>query len=67
MVYSTQAENRRDEAVVAISNAIKALSEIVVDECSGYDRFGDRYIETLHESLRELVAIKRNLRCVPEV
>lgn len=61
MSVRTSAQENRDDAKKDINDAIKQLSEIVIDEIYGWDEFTSEYLETLKDILFKLLEIKKEL------
>ena len=61
MGVTTTADERRNEAVESIKDAIRSLSEIVVNQCHGHDDWGPEYQGNLKRSLLELIEIRDRL------
>jgi hypothetical protein len=61
MSVQTTADDRRDEAVNHVKEAIRCLSDIVVDQCHGHDDWTPEYQGNLKRSLLELIEIRDRL------
>ena len=62
MSVRTTADERRDEVIEHLRRAIETLSEIVIDQCWGWDQFNDEYQQKLQRSLNALLKIRRDLK-----
>ena len=61
MGVSTTADEKRDEALEHVRQAIRCLSEIVIEQCYGHDDWGAEYRGTLQRTLLELLEIRDRL------
>ena len=61
MGVTTTADERRDDAVRSIKDAIRSLSEIVIEQCSGHDDWNAEYQGKLKQTLLELIEIRDRL------
>jgi len=61
MGVTTTADERRDEAVESIKDAIRSLSQIVIEQCHGHDGWNPEYQGNLKRSLLELIEIRDRL------
>ena len=62
MSVNTSADEHRDAAVTNVGNAIQNLTEIVINECWGYDDYGSDYRDVLRKTLMDLIEIRDRLR-----
>ena len=58
----TEADEHRDEAVSLIRKAVRELSKIVVDECSGSEEYRSDYLTCLREAQHKLIEARDLLR-----
>lgn len=61
MGFETDAERNRDAAIESINSAIKNLSNIVIDKCSGYNDYKSSYISTLQSAMMTLLDVRNEL------
>lgn len=61
MSVSTEADNHRDGAIDGVKDAIRHLSEIVVNQCHGHDDYSDAYQDVLRRSLADLIEVRDRL------
>ncbi len=62
MSVQTTADEHRDAARENVRDAIRNLSQIVVEQCWGHDEYRAGYRTALSESFQELIAIQEKLR-----
>jgi len=62
MGVNTNADEHRDSAAGHVSDAIRDLSEIVINECWGHDDCGQDYKDMLRKTLMQLIEIRDKLR-----
>lgn len=48
-------------AIVSVDDAIKHLSEIVVERCQGYKNFSKDYLAIIQKAMFDLMIIRNNL------
>lgn len=58
----TTADEKLHSAKEHIKDAIKCLSEIVVDECYGHDEYDESWKREFYDSLKDLISIKKRLQ-----
>lgn len=61
MGVRTTADEKLDEARESTDKALKALNEIIVNECCGHDEWNDKFTQQIHESHSMLIQIRRKL------
>jgi len=61
MSVNTTADDRVEKAKEHIEEAVKELSEIIVDKCYGSDEFSVEYTSTLICTFNKLVRMRRDL------
>lgn len=61
MSVQTTADDARDKAREHVTEAIKELSKILIDECWGHDDYSQDYSDTLNGVFNQLREIKKNL------
>lgn len=61
MSLRTRADDKLSEARESTDQALKALNEIVVDQCWGYDEFSDKTIKQVHDAHLALIEIRKML------
>lgn len=61
MGVRTTADEHLETALEHINDAIKALSEIVVSQCSGHDSWNEEYRAKMRESFSSLLDIRQKL------
>jgi len=61
MSVQTKADDLIDSAKTGVADAISALTEIVIDQCWGYDEYEKEYLQDLKKSLYALVEIRDSL------
>lgn len=57
----TKADELRDQALEHVKEATKLISEVILNECDGYDEYRDSYKLILDEVFTELRDIKRKI------
>jgi len=57
----TKADEHRDDAKLAIQDAIEHLSKIVVERCSGTDDYRIDYLPLLKQAMMDLIEIRDTL------
>lgn len=62
MSAQTEADKKIDIAREHLRLALKSLSEVVVDQVSGYDEFTENYLSVLADAMRELTGIIYKIR-----
>ena len=62
MSVRTTADEHLDSAKQHIKDAVKDLSEIVVEQCWGHDEYREEYSEELKRIFRELLEIRDRIR-----
>lgn len=61
MSVRTTADEKLDEAKDLINQAYKLLLEVLNPDTYGSDEYEEEYINTVHESVLDLLKIKRKL------
>ncbi len=61
MSVQTTADDCRDKAREGVLDAIRGLSQIVVERCWGYDEYTEEYRYELSEVLQGLIVIRERL------
>lgn len=61
MSIRTEADRHLELAKENINFAIKELSEILINECWGYDQWNNEYTEKINNTFDQLRKIKRDL------
>ena len=61
MSVQTTADEARDKAVEHMDDAIKELSKIVIERCSGTDEYKMSYRTALMNAMSDLIEIRDNL------
>lgn len=61
MGLRTTADEKLDEAREATDQALKALNEIVVNECWGHDEYKKEFTQQIHEAHFMLIQIRTKL------
>ena len=61
MSVRTVADERLAEARDHLNQAIKALADIVVNQCSGYDEWNAEFQSKMRESLAELINVREEI------
>lgn len=61
MGVRTTADEHLEMALKDINSAIRALSEIVVSQCSGHDSWNEEYHAKIRESFSSLLEIRQKL------
>jgi hypothetical protein len=61
MSVKTSADESLDKVSEHISNAIKELTEIVVNRCHGYNEYSPAYKGYINQSYKELIDIRDRL------
>lgn len=62
MSVRTTADEKLDEARDAVKIALKALTEIVIEDCWGHDEFSTSRFASIEASYQELLVIWMRLR-----
>lgn len=62
MSVTTTADEKIEETKAAIDTAIKALAEILIVECWGYDEYNTDYDEMLKNTFDTLRILKDNMK-----
>lgn len=57
----TDADEKIDEARDSSDKALKALNEIVVNECFGHDDYNDEFTQKIHKAHSMLIQIRKLL------
>ncbi len=61
MSVRTTADEKIDEARDSINKALKALNEIVVNECWGHDEFNKAFTKKMLEAHAMLIEVRSKL------
>ena len=61
MSVITTADDRKQSAKESVEDAVKSLSNIVIDECWGADDFSKKHQEELYDALMTLIKVKKVL------
>lgn len=61
MSCQTDADDYRDQAVKEIDKAVKSLSRIFADKCSGWDDYNKEYMDKLRKAWLQLIEIQGEL------
>ena len=61
MSVATIADEKLESAKTHVRDAIKDLSEIVVQQCQGHDEFNSVYRNTIKQKLASLIEIRDEL------
>lgn len=61
MGYQSTADKHLDKAREDIREAIRCLSEILINECEGHDDFRDDFVPKMHEAFDALMVARRAL------
>lgn len=59
-VYTT-ADAHRDRVRQQISEAIKDLTAILIDECWGHDEYSEEYLQVLEQAFTDLREMKKKI------
>ena len=59
----SEAERDLEAAKVALNEAVKRISNIVVNRCDGWNDFRDDYLNKLRASFPSLVAVRDAVDC----
>ena len=61
MSVRTAADEALDQACSSVQDAVKSLSEIVVDRCGGHDQWNEEYTKKIQQALNNLLSVRISL------
>lgn len=61
MSVRTTADEKRDEAIDHVTEAIKSLSEIIIGRCWGHDGYTQIYYNKMRKALADLIEMRDGL------